>query len=333
MTFYATCTCRNVLEETRFCGLAGISVPVNNYNFKYTSVLASPIICRFKTTFNADYETACRIPAGTNTVYPCHLLPERVDGVKGVCSGEVLPVTTTAHPYGVTLTIAFYDRYDVMYLYLAPGILDLLIILDASDATTASDWALSIEFTQLLVHALNFTEDQVTFNYHIRFLLCSFWHHTVRLSQIRISLVAATNESHLLISFNDNIGKNAIVSALGNATYLGGVPNFASALRVAKGQAFTVANGDRSNTPNAVLMVMSSWVVADFTSQNSNIYVELVQMRLFSQGSTTIGIGSIDDVNLRSISYPTNRFRRYDSYQTLVTKAAEVANVVMGNNL
>ena len=102
----------------------------------------------------------------------------------------------------------------------------------------------------------------------------------------RIGIVTFSTETEIIFHLDEHTTSRDVLNAL-NLRYTGGKTNTAEALRVARTEMFTNANGDRSDKPNIIILL------TDGKSNNRDVtLLEALECRKDGIHIVSIGVGS-----------------------------------------
>lgn len=163
------------------------------------------------------------------------------------------------------------------FLLLTDCGIDLVFLIDQSGSINFNDpgnWNRSKDFIASLVSRLTFGP-----------------------SDARVGLVRFSDSAQNDFFLNDFLDKQTAIDRIQALPYQGGVTNTAEALRIAREQQFTAANGDRVTVPNVII------ILTDGQSTSTNTLAEATITKDEGISIFTIGVGTLVSVQeLRDMS-------------------------------
>lgn len=143
------------------------------------------------------------------------------------------------------MCLCFMTGVNQLYLSLfieCDGQLDLVFVLDASGSIRQERWPLIQSFVKNIVKQLE-----------------------VKADRVQVGVITFSDSPRTDFSLNTYQRKEDVLHAIERIQYMRGKTHTASALQMMKNQAFSLANGDRTDVPNIAIIV---------TDGHSNINAE-----------------------------------------------------------
>lgn len=164
---------------------------------------------------------------------------------------------------------------------------DLVIALDASAGVGRENFATLQDFVRSLTVQLDVNRDLA-----------------------QVALIAYSRRPHTVFSLDTHESGSAILSAVGQASYMGGVASTGSALLHIYSSVLTVANGARPGVNKAVVVVTDG-------SNGDDAVVPAQKLRDNGVSVFVVGVGDIQRERLMQIAGSEDRMVSVPSYEDL----------------